>query len=1656
MDFEDRDSSPKSGSVRCGLVDVLLRSGDATEDFGLDQEACMDEEADLPSDLVWLQDLSEESDSDGDLARGADNSKRRSYAETARMFKLRRNLDQLDTFHRQKEHDVQTAREKLKLCRQNIKSWLEQRENLEWEIEQLKAKDNSSVAVFRLRAQHALLCQRLQNEEELHGQIHAEVRQQELELNEVEVELGRVSLLRQEVQEEEQLFQVLKAQKAVTRLQQERKASQNQQRKMKLLRAKQAAKLEEGEETECQRKTEEARASQKKAAKYLKQTIKRLHQQAAEKEQQNREFIERRMQAVESLKSNIAANQESLRVRQNRAKKEAQKKEQQERQLQVALEAQGINSIRHMHQKKQLEETKRKQQEFEESQKSKRAGIVAKILQEEQLLKSRKRNQSQPPKPPTNDKFSSLRTGRDMLLSYLDPNPPSLSEETATPLVREFSDISRSSSTCSDSEHLEKTEETVQKCVALENFADSVAEPEFTGLWEQEDKKASTKDMTSAKVDVKKGEPVKASRKLNMASKKILGKELKGPPFTSKPEVVLFKDFEVGKCYKKKIVLTNISYGVSQCRFVRVSAQLKDFISVSFEPPGSLCTGMSCEVQACFQPLINEDLDGEFQFATPLGPFSVPIRCATKKCSPEVDCQFVDFGSHVVGQTISRTITLKNRGALAAFFSLDTSTHVRPESSRVQMTCQASANTGPETYSEKTTSSDQQSSDSSDSQQVQPKQANRSKELQQMEPESCAEAVSEARLSSDVDAQTNQTFLDSCDITLGDVREGELGPFQNIKLEILFTPTIPGETRRDFYIRFSDANTKPIPIQVRGLAVSIPVWVVQPSVDLKICMFDCLYQHSVLIQSRANTALKVTFEVCPEMRKHMEILPKNGFVQAQSTFNAQLKFLPRQSLSKDAENFFDSDTGVLEVPMTVQVAGQVQPAHFTVQAIVTSLDLQFDQSELDFGCCSIYHVVRSRVFLTNMSLLPQDFGFVAVPEFIEVQPNDGFGTLLPQETLEIELMFSPKKAKEYNFQLRCKSEFNRDFLLSCRGVGVRPPLVLSHSLVQFRPTAVGDASTARLYLTNQSKEPTARLTKDVTTVDGPRLFCFTLPKDSEISITPSAGRLLPGERCLVQVTFRPGLLEHEIKEEALRQLRHGELICRKEPELNALAEQEMERAIPAEGNKGKRPSGNAKNSKVSEDPNTDNLTKSPDPVDVMPGPELYKKARASLLRSFTRRYREYTVSCFVSDGDPAEGDRQVQPAWSPINTLYLKLECPAEQPPLLVTSNSDTDILDFHQVLVGHKVIKRFTVQNISKETLDLRSSLLDIHGPFSLLNAMRGLSPGETHTLILAFSPTSEKKCCEILEVKTRKMVLEITLQGEGVLPVVTSSPTGDLDFGYVLEKDSVSQQVQLANSSVVPVVYRVLLASQSVSSPQHGDDRIALLLDGYRGSQIHPAVGTQNHSGLSVFSVTPVEGSIAPGQTQDISISFQPDHPSLCYSDKLTIELMNKSKVCVMNLKGAASSHNMYLCGGDPLTVPIESLLPSLITPHPQLTEAEEKPSIPVLVTLQASCKAGVIGPAVRELQVGCIRSPHTSKKSGEFYWDNVATLQQQGFQLEPVKGSVEAGHRRPVAITWTPQSGHKPFEVVQVCAPLTVKGDEISIYKVTLVAFVSSTAD
>ncbi|MBN3284396.1 CFA74 protein, partial [Polyodon spathula] len=694
---------------------------------------------------------------------------------------------------------------------------------------------------------------------------------------------------------------------------------------------------------------------------------------------------------------------------------------------------------------------------------------------------------------------------------------------------------------------------------------------------------------------------------------------------------------------------------------------------------------------------------------------------------------------------------------------------------------------------------------------------------------------------------------------------------------------------------------------------------------------------------------------------------------------------------------------------------QTRPLLFAVHAVVTASDLEFDRKEVDFGHCSIHESVQTSVHLTNKSLLPQEFGFVGIPKYVDVQPNDGFGILLPMETVEIDIIFSAKKAKEYSFELTCKSGINRDFKLSCKAVGVHPPLELSHSLVQFGATAVNDKSTATLYVVNshtsrnEFTHPVPRIGKGEIAPVGPTSFEFVYPEDSDITITPAVGTVLPGKSCLVQVCFRPSLYKQQIQEEAVH------MLCRAE-ETRLLLQDKKEKEAT-----------NAKKAEMDamvglyfrENLNTFYFVTMCHLLHCLifllrSSSDSFAAAQASLIRSFKGSFKRYIIPCFVASGKSANRNDPGHLQYSPHNTLYLELHCPAVVPPLVVLSDHGRSTVNFKEVAAGQTVVKRVTVQNISHETLELGSTLLDPNGPFMLMNALRPLQPGATHTLLVSFSPAEDKKFYETLEIRTSNMTLCLNLSGIGIYPSVTCSAEGGImDFGYVLANESSTSVFKLQNTSSIPVNYN--LKQDSVSVKKHKDQQgLPSFLTPNKEPQ--SLVGTQNNSGLSVFCVSPLEGAINPGTSQDITVTFQPDHESLYYSDRLMVEIVNKEVAHVIQLKGSSRIHTMFVNGGDPLDVPIESLADLPAKEDPEGNELVELMK-PVLLTLKAACSENTLTPAVRELQVGCIRSTQPLAKKAY----NLNSLQQKGFNVDPGKGAVDPGQKKSITVTWVPPSGH-----------------------------------
>ncbi|NXT95294.1 CFA74 protein, partial [Anhinga rufa] len=187
----------------------------------------------------------------------------------------------------------------------------------------------------------------------------------------------------------------------------------------------------------------------------------------------------------------------------------------------------------------------------------------------------------------------------------------------------------------------------------------------------------------------------------------------------------------------------------------------------------------------------------------------------------------------------------------------------------------------------------------------------------------------------------------------------------------------------------------------------------------------------------------------------------------------------------------------------------------------------------------------------------------------------------------------------------------------------------------------------------------------------------------------------------------------------------------------------------------------------------------------------------------------------------------------------------------------------------------------------------------------------------------------------------------------------------------------------------------------------------------------GTQNYNGLSVFSIFPTEGEMVAGESQDFTVTFSPDHESLYYSDRLKVVFFGKKTAHVIHLKGAARDHPMFVEGGVPLDVPMESLAVTFPKPSQEalrggtvLTLDYKAVMKSILLILEYIEGESSPVPARTELKVGAIQTAKfASKKAMEFSFDSLPLLQQKGLTIEPAKGTVEPGQAKRISVSWVP---------------------------------------
>ncbi|XP_059722649.1 cilia- and flagella-associated protein 74 [Haemorhous mexicanus] len=1590
-------------------------------------------------------------------------------ADRIHILTSQRSLQLLDDMVREKELTVQKTSDTLSACRLRSKMLAKQLDHVDMEIEREEEAGNVA-AVSRLQAVSSRLCTELEREKELELSLAQTLKQNLVELWQIETEQKKYDILREQLQKDEEELQMQYQEEREVRIWKE-KITALQAEGTRRTRKKREEEARREREERNKKLLEDAKRNHEKAVCFLRQSMARIHEKNAKEEAKAQEHMERRIQAVLSLKTSITSNRERLQTLQilNKAKALEAKKE--EMKMREAILAEGGNVVREIFLHKRQQEHEKRKEAFRELQKSRKMEIVSRILQERAATHKQRKSQS-----PT----KAIKARGKLENPLLQSGKAWQSEDTCKHAEEEISQSWCPPSVCSlagegTAPQGESSENRPQDVLWESGDEDTerhktLLVPEFPGLWSRQyDLHKVPKAEDPALLAIRAIRKQMAKKKMEKLQTAILHKQTvpaqdhKGCAFHSKPSCIHFKDFDVGQIYKKKIILTNASYSVNSCKLVGISECLKDFISVHFDPPAKMSSGMSCEFLVTFKPMINKGLEGAVMFMAQTGSFSVPLKCTVKTCMLALDKELIDFGSLVVGETISRPISLTNSGALGARFKVQTSAGA---TSTLRATVKAApaivvtehpsacdseeeGSTGPEAAGDPNKSC------------AEPREGMTPCAAQEPKRSSATEHLGQGELNtrSDLDTDNADNLVElspeeiPIEIMLGKVTEGEIGPFSSVKIPVLFVPAVPGDVRAEFVIVFDNPDCKPLSFSAIGVSVDVPIWVPRPSVDLRICLYGRLYQDSVEVCSRATTTLRLKFEVCRELSKHMELLPKTGFIRAQSSFSAQLKFLPRQSLPEDAGSYFNAETGILEVPVTILIMDKAIKVTFTVHAIVTTSDLEISPAQISFGYCTIYEAVQANVTLTNKSILPQEFGFVGLPEFVEVQPNDGFGIILPLESLPLDIIFKATKAKEYSFELTCRTEINRQFKLSCKAVGVHPPLELSHSLVQFAATALNSVSSATLDVLNSHVDgnplthPVPRIGSGSPVPAGPTSFEFHVPPDCPVTITPSVGTVLPGQKSSIRVSFRPALWEQQIREEAARRLSTAAV-----PEAAAQSpvgkkkkdskkEQNRLSISISRGRTGSRKSLASVHS-----------PEEPKPEELKPDSDAYRAAQVSLMRSFRGSFNKYIIPCSVASGHASGEESSGNLTCSPHNTLYLELHCPAVAPPVLIMSDSGINTANFGDVSVGHRMMKRITIENISPGKLELGFSVLNPNGPFLLVRAVGTLEPGENKPLIISFCPSEDKWFLETLDIQVAKTSISLPLSGRGVVPSTECSVGEVLDMGYVMARDTVTATVQIKNTSSLTLLFSVQLESLSPTRDTDRQKIPSFLTSSLQRTEI---VGTQNYNGFSVFRVSPIEGKIEAGMSQDFVVTFSPDHESLYYSDRLKVLLFGKQTAHEIQLKGAARDHPMFVEGGVPLDVPVESLaVTSPVAPHEKLEKGPQEVVKSLLLLLEFV--EGSAEPARAEITVGAIQSPQlAAKKAVEFSLDSGPELRRAGFELDGAKGALERGQLKRIGVSWVPPADLQTSDPPLVSALLTVKGDITESYRVLLMARVVSAA-
>eukprot|EP01065_Artemidia_motanka_P001883 TRINITY_DN10874_c0_g1_i1.p1 TRINITY_DN10874_c0_g1~~TRINITY_DN10874_c0_g1_i1.p1 ORF type:complete len:1370 (+),score=474.79 TRINITY_DN10874_c0_g1_i1:88-4197(+) len=987
----------------------------------------------------------------------------------------------------------------------------------------------------------------------------------------------------------------------------------------------------------------------------------------------------------------------------------------------------------------------------------------------------------------------------------------------------------------------------------------------------------------------------KARQRANMTQKQVVwGREFTGSPFLASPGEVLFENFEVKREEVRTIRLTNVSFTFNSFKLLELAPQIADFFEITYTRPGRMSAGMYCEITVRFSPKLNEDVDTVIPFMAETGEFSVPLRATTKKVDVSVAItreapggaraldwggSKMDFGGVQFAKTATRSIIVRNSGALAAKFDLTGNVLARL-------------------------------------------------------------ALAEHRAKGDIAARPLQLRPEKTEsifvppqgsielaFTYAPMRpEDELDPpeSQPPRLDLRFSAHATG--LKDFFFT------------LHGRGMDVPVYVADHCrvIDMRCCYFGTLYREELVLRNRGKTSMRVQPEVPPALKPYLDFVPRFGFIQPADPRDGpgsdpqllfQMKWRPQVSMLRECAKYLSTDGQRLCAKLHILVPDQALPVHWELRCVLTKPLLELTPARkgrprLDFGPVTVGEAAALTLSVTNTALLPVRVGFVSLPKEISVRPASldiplhWQHPILPQATESFQVVLRPTSAQPFKETVTLRTERNDDYSIVVTGRGREPPLCLSESVVKLPATAIGDVATVTLLLHNTSKQV--------------QVFEFDLGQDpGGLSVSPSCGEIAPGGAEPLLIEFRAAdAAEAAAAAEAEMQ--------QKAAAAAALAAEREEQGISAEDVDDLAADGHAR------DPAVWSCSFPGAQWSRHRATQLrcYYKG-SDQIPLFLEVHQCIVLPTLVADvvrtavpaepSAPAEDPKKgAKPAGKRAKTpdkppgkpggkrgrgsvAAEELpepppQQPADEPPPDPAADPDAflvwhatraaKLIDFGSIPALKEVTRTLTIRNVGQVTTNPTVKALDPFGPFTVIKPPAPLKPGHVCEVVIEFKAATSAVYREDLVlcgVGVNQVI--VPMRGTGLTPELHATLGPSL---YKYEKMPVTVDV---DGKQVPIEVEALEPSESVLSklPEAGE-RLALTFQGkpVQAGEVLQQHGVQKDSVLVAVQATP---DAAPKEhTQVLSIGMgcmlslselkkHPGHFAAGEVRKRSVTLLNKS---------------------------------------------------------------------------------------------------------------------------------------------------------------------